>query len=63
MNAAVWFMNKLTYSKKMLVISVVFLVSIIMLIALVLSQLSVGISAAEKEVRGFEYIKTVRQLY
>jgi methyl-accepting chemotaxis protein len=63
MNAAIWLMNQLTYPKKMLLISAVFLVPIIALITLVLSQLSLGISAAEKESRGLEYIKTVRQLY
>lgn len=63
MNAAVWLMNQLTYPKKMLLISAVFLVPIIMLIILVLTQLSAGISSAEKEARGLEYIKTVRQLY
>jgi methyl-accepting chemotaxis protein len=63
MNAAIWLMNQLTYSKKMLLISALFLVPIIKLITLVLSELSLGISAAEKEARGLEYIKTVRQLY
>tara|TARA_R110002050_G_scaffold9504_2_gene33451 strand:+ start:27237 stop:29249 length:2013 start_codon:yes stop_codon:yes gene_type:complete len=63
MNAAIWLMNQLTYPKKMLVISAVFLVPIILLISLVLSQLSSGISVTEKEARGLEYIKTVRQLY
>jgi len=56
-------MNKLSYPKKMLLISVVFLIPIIMLISLLLSQLGVGIASAEKEARGLEYIKTVRQLY
>lgn len=63
MNAAIWLMNQLTYPKKMLLISAVFLVPIILLITLVLSQFSLGISVAEKEARGLEYIKTVRQLY
>lgn len=34
-----------------------------MLISLLSSQLGMGISVAEKEMRGLEYIKTVRQLY
>jgi len=63
MNAAIWLMNKLTYPKKMLMISAVFLLPIIILILLALNHLGLGISVAEKEARGLEYIKTVRQLY
>lgn len=63
MNPAIKLMNHLTYPKKMFLISAVFLLPIIMLISLLLSQLQTGISSAEKEMRGLEYIKTVRQLY
>lgn len=63
MNAAIMLMNKLTYPKKMLLISIVFLIPIILLITLLLNQLAVGTANTEKEVRGLEYIKTVRQLY
>ncbi len=63
MKTGIELMNRLTYPKKMLLISAVFLVPIIMLISLLLVELGTGISAAEKEVRGLEYIKTVRQLY
>jgi len=63
MNAAIQLMNKLSYPKKMLLISIVFLVPIILLISLLLNQLGAGIASSEKEMRGLEYIKTVRQLY
>ena len=63
MNLAIQLMNKLSYPKKMVLISVVFLIPIIMLITLLLGQLGAGISSAEKEARGLEYIKTVRQMY
>jgi len=63
MNAAIQLMNKLSYPKKMLLISVVFLIPIALLISLLLSQLGAGIASAEKEMRGLEYIKTVRQMY
>jgi len=63
MTAAISIMNKLSYPKKMILISVVFMVPVILLISLLLSQLAIGISTAEKEMRGLEYIKTVRQLY
>jgi len=63
MNAAIQLMNKLSYPKKMLLISIVFLVPIILLINLLFNQLGAGIATAEKEMRGLEYIKTVRQLY
>jgi len=63
MNAAIQLMNRLSYPKKMLLISVVFLIPIILLISLLLNQLGAGITSAEKEMRGLEYIKTVRQLY
>ena len=63
MNPAIQLMNKLSYPKKMLLISVVFLIPIILLISLLLNQLGTGIASAEKEMRGLEYIKTVRQLY
>ena len=63
MNPAISLMNKLTYTKKMLLISIVFLIPIILLISLLFKQLGAGISNAEAEMRGLEYIKTVRQLY
>jgi len=63
MNAAIQLMNKLSYPKKMLLISIVFLVPIILLISLLMNHLGAGIASAEKEMRGLEYIKTVRQLY
>ena len=63
MKTGIELMNRLTYPKKMLLISAVFLVPIIMLITLLFMELGAGISAAEKEARGLEYIKTVRQLY
>lgn len=63
MKTGIELMNRLTYPKKMLLISAVFLVPIIMLITLLFMGLGAGISAAEKEARGLEYIKTVRQLY
>jgi len=63
MNAAIQLMNRLSYPKKMILISIVFLVPIILLISLLLNQLGAGIASTEKEMRGLEYIKTVRQLY
>ncbi|NOQ81862.1 MAG: HAMP domain-containing protein [Methylophaga sp.] len=63
MNAAIMLMNKLAYPKKMLLISIVFLIPIILLITLLLNQLAAGTANTEKEIRGLEYIKTVRQLY
>ena len=63
MNAAIQLMNRLSYPKKMILISIVFLVPIVLLISLLLNQLGAGIATAEKESRGLEYIKTVRQLY
>ncbi len=63
MNAAIQLMNRLSYPKKMILISIVFLVPIVLLISLLLNQLGAGLTSAEKEVRGLEYIKTVRQLY
>ncbi|NOQ93997.1 MAG: HAMP domain-containing protein [Methylophaga sp.] len=63
MNVAIQLMNKLSYPKKMLLISIVFLVPIVLLITLLLSQLGSGIATAEKETRGLEFVKTVRQMY
>lgn len=63
MNAAIKLMNHLTYPKKMIMISLVFFIPILILISLLFSELGAGISVTEKEVRGLDYIKTVRQLY
>ncbi len=60
---AISLMNQLTYPKKMVSVSVLFMVPLVLVSWLFMGELATGISATEKERRGLEYIKTVRQVY
>jgi methyl-accepting chemotaxis protein len=56
-------MSQLSYPMKMIIISVLFMVPLVVVSFLLMGELSAKIEATEKEQRGLEYIKTVRQIY
>ncbi len=59
---AVALMNQLSCSKKMLLISIAFMIPIIISLYLLISEQMIAIKFAEKEIIGMEYIASVRQL-
>lgn len=56
-------MNHLSYSKKMLLISIVFILPILILSYSLIAELSSGISATDNQRDGLLYISKIRQLY
>ncbi len=60
---AVALMSQLSYPRKMIIISVLFMVPLIVVSSLLMGELGAKIESTEKEQRGLEYIKTVRQVY
>jgi len=60
---AISLMSQLSYPKKIAVISVLFLVPLVVVSVLLVGELNHKIELTEKEHRGLEYIKTLRQLY
>lgn len=62
LNPATLLMNRLTYSRKLLLISVIFIVPLLITLYLLISELNASIAVAEKERLGVEYIKPLRQI-
>ncbi|RLA21199.1 MAG: methyl-accepting chemotaxis protein [Gammaproteobacteria bacterium] len=60
---AVALMSQLSYPRKMIVISLLFMVPLVVVSYLLVGELGGKIESTEKEQRGLEYIKTVRQIY
>jgi methyl-accepting chemotaxis protein len=63
MNFSESLMNNLSYPKKMGLISLVFMVPILFVSFVLLTELSANITATKQEQSGLSYISTVRQLY
>lgn len=55
-------MNKLSYSRKMILISTIFMIPLVVSLFMLNSQLNIGINFAEKERLGVEYIQGLRKL-
>jgi len=59
---AAMLMNKLSYSRKMILISTIFMIPLVVSLFMLNSQLNIGINFAEKERLGVEYIQSLRKL-
>ncbi len=59
---AVMLMNRLSYSRKMVVISAIFILPLLLTLHLLITEMNQGIELAEKERNGIEYIKPLRQI-
>ncbi len=59
---AVMLMSRLSYSRKMMVISVIFIAPMVATLHLLATEMNRGIELAEKERQGIEYIHPLRQL-
>lgn len=60
---AIALMSQLSYPRKMVVISIFFMVPLVAVSVLLMGELGSKIEATEKEQRGLEYIKALRQIY
>ena len=60
---AIALMGALTYPKKMILVSILFLVPLAIVSMLLKAELDTKVEVTAKELRGLEYIQTVRQLY
>jgi methyl-accepting chemotaxis protein len=56
-------MGALSYPRKMIVISLLFMVPLVVVSILLMGELNSKIEATNKEQRGLEFIKSVRQIY
>ena len=59
---AVFLMNRLSYSRKMMVISAIFILPLLFTLHLLISEMNDGIELAEKEQLGVAYIQPLRQI-
>ncbi len=55
-------MNRLSYSRKMMLISAIFILPLLLTLHLLITEMNQGIELAEKERLGIEYIQPLRQL-